>query len=1420
MDWLSHSSKKHCELCKAPFRFTKQFDAAMPDILPWRIFAYRATAHLARHVLVWLRVLLVLLIWLVIVPASVRYAWRGVFYITDLDWVLPFDQAVNATISANGLEPDSFAVANSTGTIVPSAMHPVLHAVALCADKFFGIDVFGLSSSDDQARARTSLLSGLMSSRYLTSSATTNRAIIDIFEGQLILVAVIISFVSIALIREWVVQQQPLIHAAADLDHDHVDFVPVRVPIVEQQVVEPTVPAAPSPGAQIDARPHSSDGSHTGHNDGSTPLRLRPEMITRNSSHSAHAIRRSLEEGISPASSPADFLGSGQSRRGSHATLRLIIPSPSEHGDSATDFDPWSSASYSHTSPDFARSNTTDAPSALPDLAPSSASVFSDGLSSNNHDNGQTTTDTSPNEAPTTSLMQATYNVFWGELDAGSTPNENGDRPAQGHDVVNEPHTHDTHERLDSDQGAPVVGGGHHHDHNHDHQPNHDHDHNHIGADQAAALDFDADDIEAADDMQGVLELIGMDGPLLHLVQTSTFSAAFLAVTLWAAIGIPYTFGKVVLIVLSEPILFLVIVPLHALTFVADGIIDFAKFCLDSLALCIGQTLGVLSSLPLTSAVNVIEANAARLVDWASSDMSRILARWFTKFVFDTGEYNLRTGLISASIQTHLALRTMQTDFRAVTQACKWAVRATFACLSDLEHVDFRSVLRALLGSITLQNVYSALARSWHLVTNLTLTTQHASLTETDLQETPDSFRASDRVFIIFLGYCFLGMLGAALTVQRQPLFSNANLQALERNIAELIRQIGSIVKVVIIIAIELFLFPLYCGTLLDAATLPLWADSTFNSRFAYAQTSPYTSIFLHWFMGMAYTLSFASFVSMCRRLLRRGVLNFIRAPEDPDFHPVRDVLERNVSMQIMRISVSAAVYGVMILLGLGGTVWGLAHFGFGVLPLRWSSPDPILEFPLAVLLCHLATPLMLHHIEPVRLIEDKFDVWLRYCAEKLRLSHFMFGNRVEEQETEAAHSRWASRFFPAPVPGTEGSLDRKTSGQYMRVPASNHVRFQNGGNKFVSVTKAEVDKSEAQQACEQHGNAEQDYRNIYIPPHFRARIGLFCVGLWALCTTTVLSVTLLPLLIGRIAITLVLPGIVTLNDTWAFLLGLMCVLLVASLGKSYRSTAWRERTGQIRLLSLVWQDALTTTTDHALCALKCAYVYGTTSVLLPLCLMIAFELYIALPFQTIISLIWTPSLLPQICLNKNNPAFIFRTPYCAAIDVHPLMIIIWAAPHFILGIVFVFMVFDHEQHVEHALLPRIVQRITRAGFHRPDYRLATRAIIFPTLAICVAATTWPLCLAIVVDASLPAILPWLNVPRPHQVLVYRFSYPFCAAVAFAIYGAYNAKTLLEKWRAQIKDEVYLVGERLHNFGEAEPPVGSKSVSRPVVETY
>ena len=130
-----------------------------------------------------------------------------------------------------------------------------------------------------------------------------------------------------------------------------------------------------------------------------------------------------------------------------------------------------------------------------------------------------------------------------------------------------------------------------------------------------------------------------------------------------------------------------------------------------------------------------------------------------------------------------------------------------------------------------------------------------------------------DRVLAIFLGYLSFSIAGAVYLKLRVLLRENRNRDKAEGAVAEILYQAGGVMKVILIISIEMIVFPLYCGLLLDAALLPLFENATILSRLQFTITSPVTSLFVHWFVGTCYMFHFALFVSMCRNMMRSGVL-------------------------------------------------------------------------------------------------------------------------------------------------------------------------------------------------------------------------------------------------------------------------------------------------------------------------------------------------------------------------------------------------------------------------------------------------------------------------------------------------------------------------------------------------------------------
>ena len=132
---------------------------------------------------------------------------------------------------------------------------------------------------------------------------------------------------------------------------------------------------------------------------------------------------------------------------------------------------------------------------------------------------------------------------------------------------------------------------------------------------------------------------------------------------------------------------------------------------------------------------------------------------------------------------------------------------------------------------------------------------------------------SKDRSIAILCGYLFFALLGVLYLRLAAAIRGTDKKGRVESGLADILYQAGGVMKVILIISIEMIVFPLYCGLLLDLALLPLFGNASLHSRIHFIMASPNTSLFIHWFIGTCYMFHFALFVSMCRKIMRSGVL-------------------------------------------------------------------------------------------------------------------------------------------------------------------------------------------------------------------------------------------------------------------------------------------------------------------------------------------------------------------------------------------------------------------------------------------------------------------------------------------------------------------------------------------------------------------
>ena len=508
----------------------------------------------------------------------------------------------------------------------------------------------------------------------------------------------------------------------------------------------------------------------------------------------------------------------------------------------------------------------------------------------------------------------------------------------------------------------------------------------------------------------------------------------------------------------------------------------------------------------------------------------------------------------------------------------------------------------------------------------------------------------------------------------------------------------------------------------------------------------------------------------------------------------MRDVLERNVYTQLRKIAFSALVYGALVIVCLGTVIWGIAAAFNGVFPIHWSSNEPVLEFPVDLLVYNFLMPVAVRFLKPSTGLSKMYEWWFRKCARFLRLTHFLFDERRIDEEgyrksrstaTELTGEEAKDLGMPEHYDTSEFVHD----GRYVRAPASDQVRIPKGARTFVEVDVngnrldglPDVDHG-------LHGRQNKMFAQVYIPPHFRLRIAAFVVLLWLFAATTGVSLTVLPLLFGRYVFTFLIPDHRRMNDMYAFAIGIYVLGGPIFLAIRHHA-ALRSIANQFPRSEAFNAAALARTTKRAsgilLHGLRLLYFYGTFSILIPSLFALLFEAYLLIPLHTYLSRNYQPA-----------------PPH----TIH--FISDWT-----LGVLFVkvaarLILYHRNSRPAQALRALVSERNNGASWLDPDIKLATRAFILPITILMCAALLAPLGLGRIANT-----LWFSQAPEEMEAVVYRYAFPSVLFLGLSYAFGRAVWRALLLWRAKVRDEVYLIGERLHNFGEKRPIV-NRVISR------
>ncbi|PHH66180.1 hypothetical protein CDD81_243 [Ophiocordyceps australis] len=1591
MEWLSHSQKKYCELCKMPFRFTKLYAPDMPKTLPAHVFLEHMARYTVRNLLSWLRIAVALSVWTFWLPYFQRCVWSFMFWLSDggvgagpptsdlrtaenelqsLACASPLGVCpASPLLAAHGTSPAQAAMmpgGMSTVQITEVLVRFLLGSYGMTL-RFSHSDNNGLQFNSSLAYVDTdtnwfftetpSLLGSIAFLRHLTRSPQLNRAVVDVLEGQAITILVIVSFILVILVRDYVVQQQPELnlraafdaaehqlnpealghpHAAApaelaahqaeaDSDDETLDDQgqPTRPTATEDQAQETSdswteqdslrdssrelentriLMSSLSSGYDISNRSgieamasnSADDESNLGHylqlyrragGDRERILeiveaegledklhhwvdvaqqtitakedigRKFADLLTSKSAAASYASRhlpargnvesdngpQQLDASASALTAPA--MSDDSSHSGSREKHKQVWPpipqvSPSQPRQRSSSHGPRLQASPSPSDddvrlgseylfPDFANNSSTADEDSTMTLGPQDAllpvedahgeatpemQVAGEGDLQVEQPQEAAIVDAAPSSGAIdeasanrqqTGLTGRIADFMWGNLDENQNANADDNQEVDEEDLwVDVPMGED----LEGDDADGENGGR--------------------GARNAEALE----EMEDLEDFDGAMELIGVRGPLIGLFQNAIFCSILVSVTVFGCVFVPYNLGRIALVIAADPLQLLRV------------LLEFSKMAQDA-AIMIGALVSwcflnlvdiVTSILGGALGAKVVVARRASWMMWTGAG-NRI---WdFALITLPMSSSDLQ----SFSVLSHEALV-------AVKSALAAGVGSLYYNVASIPSRDFHiadgkllSIMSGFMTSLAayIQMAFSLLIdpKSW--VIDLSNRMEPRPSTTADV-----AWSNSDRFWAILAGYLTISAIGALYLRRGTPFSRNNLLHAWEAGIIDTLQQASGIIKVILVISIEMLVFPLYCGILLDIALLPIFENATIKSRLVFTYNFPLTSAFVHWFAGTGYMFHFALFVAMCRKIVRPGVLYFIRDPDDPEFHPVRDVLERSLAAQLKKILFSALIYGALVTVGLGGVVWTLSYTMPGILPIHYSSNEPVLEFPVDLLFYNFLMPLAVRILKPNDRLHTTYTWWFRKCARCLRLTHFLFGERrIDEEGTlqlaSGAASKWPSAFtwlqlternkvvrmtwrdvakaisadpnsLP-PVGGEAMMRQRKKalvktrqlvkSGRFVRAPATDRVRIPKGRHVFLEVWETGQHKHERP---ENDFYMTDQFKLVYVPPSFRTRIFLLILSIWLFAGITGIGITVVPLVFGRVFFKALIPSHVRTNDIYAFSIGIyilgtlvfsaLRIQRIASAVRSRAQAAWNNMTAS----GLAGRVA-----SEFVRAVKIAYAYFSVIVVVPLVLSLIIELYLAIPLDTYMN---PPATLASEATTEGRSSVIGPQKAIGSASHSILLIQAWT-----LGVLYLNlgckMILSLAPESRMAIALRSV---LRHGFLRPDVGVLTRAFIIPATAVAIIAAFGPP-LLVRMALALGSLFGPESIPSS-TVLLYRYSYPAAALFGLVAQGVIGLGGILRGWKTRIRDEAYLIGERLHNFGAAT--AGSRTAKK------
>ncbi len=325
-------------------------------------------------------------------------------------------------------------------------------------------------------------------------------------------------------------------------------------------------------------------------------------------------------------------------------------------------------------------------------------------------------------------------------------------------------------------------------------------------------------------------------------------------------------------------------------------------------------------------------------------------------------------------------------------------------------------------------------------------------------------------------------------------------------------------------------------------------------------------------------------------------------------------------------------------------------------------------------------------------------------------------------------------------------------------------------------------------------------YQFVYVPPHFRFRVFLFILFIWMFAAVTGVGITIVPLVFGRHMFKLLIPAHIRTNDIYAFSIGIYVLgsltYFVFHAGSIYAKAEALARSARAAVPN---EGTLGKAAAVAWHVAKLVYSYFFLLIAFPLLASAVVELYLLIPLDTYMYPTGLSAAAGGAAAAAAAAAAANATPR------HTVRVIqTWT-----LGLLYLKLGARTITTWYHGTrLAAAVRAVLRRGWLQPDVTILTRAFVVPGLALACTAVAWPLVAArMFIDYGGGSSLVGKAELTPAELtLIYRLSFPVAALAAAALWALWGMFDTFQTWKLRIRDEAYLIGERLHNFGVGAGP--------------